>query len=150
MKSSVVKGLCQCLAESYAVHLNTQKCHWNVEGPNFHSLHVMLEGQYRVLADYVDILAERIRGLESYAPGSFSELADLSNVIQIEGFSDQTEEMLRILLNGYSVLIETMKKTAEESEKQEDYGTNDILSGQIQQHEKTSWMLRSTLKKDGR
>ena len=150
MKNCIVKGLCQCLAESYTIYLNTQKCHWNVEGPNFHSLHIMFEGQYKILADYVDILAERIRGLESYAPGSFSEFEELSEVSQIEGFDVQAEEMIRILLNGYGTLIETMKKTAEKAEKKEDSGTSDILIGQIEQHEKTVWMLRSTLKKDGR
>ncbi len=146
MKNVVTKGLSQCLAETYALYLNTQKCHWNVEGSNFASLHRMFEEEYEILEDYVDVLAERIRGLGAYAPGSFVEFEELSNVPQIEGLQLLPEKMIKILLKGYEALIHSMKETIELAENEGDNGTADILLGQIEQHDKTMWMLRSTIK----
>ena len=146
MKNNVTNGLTRCLAETYALYLTTQKCHWNVEGPDFASLHLMFEGEYTILADYIDILAERIRSLGAYSPGSFAEFEELSNVPQIEGEQSMPEKMIKVLLKGYEVLIATMKQTVSVAEKAQDMGTADILTGQIEQHEKTVWMLRSTIK----
>lgn len=146
MKNNVTKGLAHCLAETYALYLTTQKCHWNVEGSDFASLHAMFEGQYTILAEYIDILAERIRSLGAYSPGSFSEFEELSNIPQIEQPEARSEKMIKVLLKGYEVLISTMKQTASMAEKGQDMGTADILTGQIEQHEKTVWMLRSTIK----
>lgn len=146
MENSVVKGLSHCLAETYSLYLTTQKCHWNVEGPEFSSLHKMFEGQYEILADYSDVLAERIRGLGAYSPGSFAEFEELSNVPQLEGMRVSPEHMIKVLLKGYEILLGTLKKTMEVADKAKDVGTSDILLGQSEQHEKSMWMLRSTIK----
>ena len=49
----VVKHLNIVLAETYALYLKTQNCHWNVTGPNFHSLHSMFEEQYKELETFI-------------------------------------------------------------------------------------------------
>jgi len=48
------------LANTYALYLKTHNYHWNVKGPNFFSLHKLLEEQYEDLAEAVDDIAERI------------------------------------------------------------------------------------------
>ncbi len=146
MKTEAIKKLSCCLAETYSLYLTTQKCHWNVEGPEFSSLHLMFEKQYEILADYADVLAERIRGLGAYSPGSFAEFEELSNVPQIEEMKVLPTQMIKILLKGYETLLETLKTTRDMADKLQDEGTSDILLGQSEQHEKTMWMLRSTLK----
>ena len=70
--SNVIKSLSKLLADSYTLYLKTQNFHWNVTGPNFHSLHTMFEEQYPDLDDAVDVIAERIRALGEYAPAAFS------------------------------------------------------------------------------
>ncbi|PTT79285.1 DNA starvation/stationary phase protection protein, partial [Pseudomonas sp. HMWF010] len=45
-RSEIATGLNKVLADSYALYLKTHGYHWNVRGPNFQSLHVLLEGQY--------------------------------------------------------------------------------------------------------
>ncbi|AFC73561.1 ferroxidase [Rickettsia montanensis str. OSU 85-930] len=37
----VVKALEQILADSYALYFKTQNYHWNVEGAEFRSLHLL-------------------------------------------------------------------------------------------------------------
>lgn len=149
MKDSIIKLLEQNLAETYMQELNIQKCHWNVEGERFHALHVMFENQYRVLFEYVDVLAERIRALEAYAPGSFDEFIKLSDIQQIKEKTLDADAMIHRLLDGYKILVENLRKTADVASKNGDRETEDIMVGQTQIHQKNMWMLRSILSTKG-
>ena len=46
--------------------------HWNVTGPQFNDLHAMFMVQYTELWTSVDLIAERIRSLGHFAPGTSS------------------------------------------------------------------------------
>ena len=61
------------------LQLKTQNFHWNVTGPNFRSVHLLFETQYKELAEAVDLVAERIRALEAITPGSFAESRSFQN-----------------------------------------------------------------------
>lgn len=78
---AVVEALSVLLASSYTLYLKTHNYHWNVTEPMFTTLHTLFETQYTELAAAVDEIAERIRALGSFAPGSYSEFAKLSTVI---------------------------------------------------------------------
>src|SRR6478672_1206646 len=76
----VVDGLARLLADTYTLYLKTHNFHWNVTGPQFRSLHLMFEEEYTELAESVDVIAERIRSLGHFAPGSYREFGKLSAV----------------------------------------------------------------------
>jgi len=69
-REQIVAGLNVLLANSYTLYLKTHNYHWNVTGPMFNTLHLMFEQQYTELAAAVDQIAERIRALGAFAPGS--------------------------------------------------------------------------------
>ena len=71
-KEQIVQGLSQLLADTYSIYLKTHNFHWNVSGPMFVTLHTLFEQQYTELALAIDIIAERIRALGAFAPGSFA------------------------------------------------------------------------------
>ena len=101
--------------------------HWNVTGPSFHSLHLMFEEQYLELRDAVDVIAERIRALGSFAPGSYSEFARLSSVPDEEGVP-AAEEMIRRLGDGHELLVRAARPLgakAEEAGRRGDRGSGD-------------------------
>ena len=66
----IADGLSHVLADTYTLYLKTHNYHWNVTGPLFNTLHLMFETQYNELWLAVDLIAERIRSLGSFAPGS--------------------------------------------------------------------------------
>ena len=65
----IADGLSRVLADTYTLYLKTHNYHWNVTGPMFNTLHLMFETQYNELWLAVDLIAERIRSLGSFAPG---------------------------------------------------------------------------------
>ena len=79
-RKTIAEGLTKVLADSYTLYLKTHNYHWNVEGPQFRTLHLMFEEQYTELAAAIDEIAERIRALGYYAPGSYSEYAALTSI----------------------------------------------------------------------
>ena len=69
------------LASTFSYYLKSHMFHWNVEGPDFGELHSFLSDIYEDAFDAVDPIAEYIRILGHYTPGSLSRYAELS-VIQ--------------------------------------------------------------------
>lgn len=149
MKSTLTQILEKSLSETYVQYLNTQKCHWNVEGARFHALHNMFEEQYQSLAGQIDILAERIRALGEYAPGSFSEFSEQSEIKEIKPRKIDADKMIHLLLSGYEILVSTLRHTAQIASDKGDRETEDIVVGMNEVHQKNMWMLRSSLSDKG-
>lgn len=141
-RKDVAEGLGHVLADTYTLYLKTHNFHWNVEGPMFNSLHLMFETQYTALALAVDELAERIRALGVYAPGSYTDFAKLSKVKEAKGVPAATE-MVDQLANDNITVSKTIHKVVKRAEEAGDTVTADMLTARQTEHEKTAWMLRS-------
>lgn len=138
------EGLSRLLADSYILYLKTHNFHWNVEGPMFNTLHLMFMDQYTELWNALDLIAERIRALGSYAPGSYKKYSQLSSISEAEGQVNATE-MIRQLLQGHEAVSKTARTVLPLAEAGGDEATIDLLVQRLQIHEKTAWMLRSML-----
>jgi hypothetical protein len=74
-RQAIADGLAKLLADTYTLYLTTHNFHWNVTGPMFNTLHVMFMAQYTELWNAVDPIAERIRSLGHFAPGSYQQFS---------------------------------------------------------------------------
>jgi starvation-inducible DNA-binding protein len=140
----IAEGLSKLLADSYSLYLKTHNYHWNVTGPMFQTLHLMFETQYNELALAVDLIAERIRALGAFAPGSSGEFAKLSSIPEDEDRPNATE-MIKRLVKGQESVARTARSIYPVVERANDEPTADLLTQRLQVHEKTAWMLRSLL-----
>lgn len=145
-RKEIAHGLSKFLADSYTLYLKTHKFHWNVTGPMFTTLHTMFEQQYTELWTAVDEIAERIRSLGEPAPGSYSEFNQLTSIKESQG-TVAAQDMIKQLLDGHETVARTARSVFPIAEKGSDEATLDLLTGRIQLHEKTAWMLRSLLAK---
>lgn len=142
--SVVVEGLRRVFADTYALYLKTQNYHWNVTGHNFASLHALFESQYEELAQAIDEIAERIRVLGLFAPGTFEEIQGLTSIKGgVAGTS--ADLMVGDLLAGHGELVRRIKDLMPVAAQASDDGTAGLLSERLVSHEKAAWMLRSTL-----
>ena len=140
----IAEGLSRLLADTYTLYLKTHNFHWNVTGPMFNTLHLMFETQYTELSLAVDLIAERIRALGVYAPGSYADYARLSSIKDAEGVPDASE-MIKQLVAGQEAVVRTARGIFPLLESARDEASADLLTQRIQLHEKTAWMLRSML-----
>jgi starvation-inducible DNA-binding protein len=143
-RQAIADGLANLLADTYTLYLKTHNFHWNVTGPLFNTLHLMFEQQYTALALAVDEIAERIRALGFFAPGSYSAYARLSSIKESEEVPS-AEDMIRELCADNEAVARTARLVFPATEAAHDEPTADLLTQRLQIHEKTAWMLRSML-----
>ena len=144
-RKAVADGLSKLLADSYTLYLKTHNFHWNVEGPMFQTLHLMFMGQYTEMWNALDLIAERIRALGHYAPGTYSEFISLSSIKESKAIP-KANKMIEELIQGHEAVIKTTRAIFDSAEKAKDQTTMDVLTQRLDIHEKTAWMLRSLLK----
>lgn len=140
----VVEPLSKLLANSYTLYLKTHNYHWNVTGPMFNTLHTMFMTQYTELALAVDEIAERIRALDAYAPGSYSAFKKLGSVDEENGHPS-AEEMIRNLVKDQQEVADSAREVIKRAEAVGDQASADLGVRRIDVHEKNAWMLRSHL-----
>jgi starvation-inducible DNA-binding protein len=143
-REEIVGHLSRLLADTYTLYLQTHNFHWNVTGPMFNTLHLMFEQHYNEMALAVDQIAERIRSLGAFAPGSYAAFAGLTSIQEVEGVP-AAEEMIRTLVQSHEAVIRTARAAFPAVEAASDEASADLLTQRLQLHEKTAWMLRSLL-----
>ena len=133
------------MADTFAMYLKTHNYHWNVEGENFYQYHDVFKNLYEELFAAVDVLAEEIRGLNEYAPGSFSRFSELSSIEDATTVPDGVTMAANLLKDNDTVIASLMNafKLAEAADK---VGLSNMLQDRIDIHTKHGWMLRSTTK----
>ena len=133
------------LASNFAMYLKAHNFHWNVEGPNFSEYHKLFGDIYEDIWGSVDDVAERIRTLDQYAPGSMSRFAQLS-VVDDQINIPNARSMVQELLSDNVKIIAELTKAFNLATKAGKEGLADYFAGRIDVHEKHGWMLRATLK----
>ena len=143
-REQIVAGLHVLLVNSYTLYLKTHNYHWDMTGPMFNTLHLMFEQQYTELAAAVDQIAERIRALGAFAPGSYTEYARLTSIPEDETVRD-AETMIKNLVAGQETLARQARDVMATVGESRDEPTADLLTQRMQVHEKNAWMLRSLI-----
>ncbi len=141
-RKAVVQLLVPLLADEHVLSMRTRNYHWNVEGPHFNDLHALFESQYRVLDGNIDAIAERIRALGHKAAATLTEFLKATRLKENPAHVG-AKEMVSFLLFDHETIIRALRNDVEAAAKQADAGTADFLTGLMEQHEKTAWMLRA-------
>lgn len=143
-REAISVALGRLLADTYMLYLKTHNYHWNVTGMNFMSLHEMFEEQYTELAQAVDVIAEHIRSLGHFAPGSFNEFSKLTNITEDDSLPDD-KTMIQRLLESNETVIRTAREALPSCEEAGDEASLDLVTERLRYHSKVAWMLRSHL-----
>lgn len=132
-------------ATNFSFYLKAHFFHWNVEGPLFPQLHEFFGNIYEDAQGAIDSIAEHIRAIKGYAPGSFSRFqADTKITDQIDVVD--AREMVSILSADNDTLISELNKAQKMAEVEGEMGLANFLQDRIDIHKKHGWMLRATSK----
>lgn len=142
----VADQLNQVLSDEFVLYTKTLKFHWNIEGRDFHALHLFLEGQYQQLQIIVDAVAERIRKVGHFAFGSMKEFVGNSSLKEHTSDERISEAMLSELVADHEAMIRKCRELIGDFEdKFDDKGSADFITGIMKDHEKMAWMLRASV-----
>lgn len=135
------------LADTFGMFLNSWYFHWNVEGPNFSEYHKMFGEIYGELFEAVDSVAEQIRALDEYAPGSYARFKELTKVEE-ETKIPTASSMIEKLLATNDQVIDSLNKATEQAKIANNEGLINFLGGRLEVHAKHGWFLRATSKRN--
>lgn len=141
----VRKQLKETFATTFAFYLKAANFHWNVEGPSFFEYHKLFETIYADVYQSIDPMAEQVRALGTYTPGSFKrfqELAQIEDALQPLSARD----MVQRLYDDNAIVIESLNKSFKAAQSENLQGLMNFLADRIDQHNKWAWFLRATKK----
>jgi starvation-inducible DNA-binding protein len=146
-KKAVSDILAKLLADEFVLYTKTRNAHWNVEGPDFHSMHLFFESQYNALDDTMDSVAERIRQLGHYAPATLKSFLQLTHLSEVLERTNHSMDYIKELVEDHDSIIEYIRGNINPvGDNYSDMGTSDFITGLMEEHEKMAWMLRAHLK----
>jgi starvation-inducible DNA-binding protein len=146
-RKTVAGQLGKLLADEFILYTKTLNAHWNLEGPDFHSVHLYFEDLYKESAEIIDSVAERIRQLGHYAPATLKDFLGLTHLTEQMKGGNSSLSLIKNLLGDHESIIEFIRSDIREfDEAHKDAGTGDFVTSLMEKHEKTAWMLRAHLK----
>lgn len=146
-RKKVAVQLAKLLADEFVLYTKTRNAHWNVEGPDFHTMHVFFEGQYGDLDELMDSVAERMRKIGHYAPGTLKQMLQLTHLTEETERANTSAGFLKELLADHESIIEFLRGNINAfANDYHDLGTSDFITGLMETHEGMAWMIRAHLK----
>ena len=135
------------LASTQSFAIKTQNFHWNVEGSNFPQYHDFFNTLYEDVNVTIDPVAEYIRILDSYAPGSLTRYAELTTI------EDQTKIpraslMFTESLNDCMKMCELVVAIFDVATEERQQGIANYMAELQDLYGKKAWFIRSTLKRE--
>jgi starvation-inducible DNA-binding protein len=142
MLANLLKTL---LASQFAYYLKAHFFHWSVEGNDFYQLHKFFQKIYEDAYSAVDTIAEEIRTLDEYAPGSFERFAELT---QISGQTKVPRARLMIeeLLADSEIMIDLLNQVFAVATEENKQDIANFMAERLAAQNKFAWQLRSFLK----
>jgi starvation-inducible DNA-binding protein len=141
----LIEQLKVILGTNFALYLKSHNYHWNIEGNNFPQYHDFLDGFYNEVFAQNDPIAEHIRYLDAYAPGSFTRFLELSVVDEATTVPDPLTMMITLKNDNDRYIIQ-LRAGIIVAEGAGEPAVSNFLQELLGAHQKKAWMLRSIVK----
>ena len=142
---TLIEQLKTILGTNFALYLKAHGYHWNIEGPNFPQYHDFLNGFYNDVFLQTDSIAEHLRALNSYAPGSLSRMLELADLQEATNIPDGIA-MMRDLASDNDRFIMHLRAGIVAADGANEPAVGNFLQDILDAHQKHGWMLRSIIK----
>jgi starvation-inducible DNA-binding protein len=133
------------LASQFAYYLKAQFFHWSVEGNDFYQLHKFFQKIYEDAYSAVDTIAEEIRTLDEYAPGSFERFSELTR-IQGQTKVPRSRLMIEELLADSQIMIDLLNQVFAVANEENKQDIANFMAERLAAQNKYMWQLKSFLK----
>jgi starvation-inducible DNA-binding protein len=138
--------LTQILADSFILYSLYKKHHWQMRGPTFYQLHLLLDKHADEHLELIDTLAERIQTLGGVAVADPRHVAEITMISRPPNGVEEVPVMLSRLLETHESILTGVRAAIDTTAQNGDGGTNDLLmSDVLRTHEKHVWFLAEHL-----
>ena len=142
----LIQQLKVILGTNFALYLKSHNYHWNIEGPNFSQYHDFLNGFYNEVWAQTDLIAEHIRYLDSYTPGSMERFLELADITEAVDVVPSAMAMMSELKSDNDRFIIHLRAGIAAANQADEPAVSNFLQDLLGAHQKKAWMLRSIIK----
>ena len=141
-RSESCELLNEILADTTILYALYKKAHWNAAGPTFYQLHLLFDKHAEEQLELIDELAERVQMLGGISVGDPRHAAELTTIERAPDGAEEIPVVLDRLLAAHETIIEKVRAGIEATEESKDFGSNDLLMGDVlRRHEMQVWFL---------
>ena len=141
----LIEQLKVILGTNFALYLKSHGFHWNIEGANFPQYHDFLNGFYTEVWNQNDDIAEHIRHLDSYAPGSLERMLELADLEESQNIPIALAMMTELKRDNDRFIVH-LRAGIVAAEQADEPAIGNFLQDLLGAHQKKAWMLRSIIK----
>jgi starvation-inducible DNA-binding protein len=136
----------QILADTMILESLYKKHHWQMRGPTFYQLHLLLDKHAGEQLELIDMIAERVQTLGGVAVADPRHVAEITSIERPPNGVEQVPAMLSRLLDAHETIIEKVRAAVGKTAESRDDGTNDMLMGDVlRTHELQVWFIAEHL-----
>jgi starvation-inducible DNA-binding protein len=135
------------LASTQSFAIKSQNFHWNIEGSDFPQYHAFFDALYGDVAETIDRIAEYVRILGAYTPGSLTRYAELS-IIKDQTKIPRAELMFVESLQDCETMIQLVTEMFDQATAERQQGIANYMAELQDLYAKKAWFIRSILKKE--
>jgi starvation-inducible DNA-binding protein len=144
-KTKVIGILNERLADGIDLALVTKQAHWNLKGPGFIGIHLMLDGFRNELDLHVDTVAERIAQLGGIAFGTSQTTAQTTSLGAYPTDIVSVQDHLQALVERYADAGNKVREAIDACDEAGDAGTADLLTAYSRMLDKSLWFIQSNI-----
>ena len=138
----------QLVADLSQFSVVIHQTHWYMRGPEFLTLHPLMDEYMDEINDQLDVISERLITLDGSPYSTLREFADNTGIEDEIGNWDRTiPERMEKLVEGYRYLADLYQKGIDVSGEEGDDSTQDIFIANKTDIEKKIWMVQAKLGK---
>ena len=131
------------LADSIDLGLVTKQAHWNLKGPQFIGVHLMLDKFRAEQDEWSDMMAERITMLGGTARGTVQEVANGTALKPYPTDIYAIADHIAALIERYAACANAVRKNIEDTDEAGDMDTADLLTEVSRGLDKQLWFLEA-------
>ena len=131
------------LADGLDIALITKQAHWNLKGPEFIGLHLMLDGFRDAQDEWNDMMAERIVQLGGTAKGTTQAVGERTKLPPYPTDIYAIADHLKALIDRYAQHANAVREGIETTDDAGDADTSDLLTEVSRGLDKQLWFLEA-------
>ena len=131
------------LADSLDLGLVTKQAHWNLKGPQFIGIHLMLDKFREEQDEWTDMIAERIVQLGGTARGTVQEIDKRTALAPYPTDIYQIADHLKALIERFAACANAVRKNIDDTDEAGDKDTSDLLTEVSRGLDKQLWFLEA-------
>ncbi len=142
-KAASMAALQSRLADGIDLALVIKEAHWNLKGPQFIGIHLMLDGFRTDVSEWNDMMAERIVQLGGTARGTVQEVGRRTSLKPYPTDAYKISDHLEALIERFAAVANAVRQNIDDTDEAGDAGTSDLFTEVSRGLDKQLWFLEA-------